>query len=58
VQYLAGEFSIADIMNVTWPRALKVFFGMDISGYPNLTRWIAELEARPAVQKAFAMKPS
>jgi GST-like protein len=56
VRYLAGEFSIADIMNMTWPRAAKTFIGMDLSPYPNVERWIAELEARPAFQKALAMK--
>jgi GST-like protein len=57
VQYLAGEFSIADIMNMTWPSAANTFIGMDFSAYPNVTRWIAELEARPAFKRALAMKP-
>ncbi len=55
--YLAGEFSIADIMNLTWPRGARDFIGLDLSPYPNLVRWIAELEARPAFQRALAMKP-
>jgi GST-like protein len=59
VPYLAGaEFTIADIMNVTWPRAARDFIGMDMTPYPNVTRWIAEIEKRPAAQKAFAMKPT
>jgi glutathione S-transferase len=29
---------------------------MDLSAYPNLTRWIAELEERPAFKRALAMK--
>jgi GST-like protein len=57
VQYLAGEFSIADIMNFTWPRAARNFFGMDISPYANVTRWLEELEKRPAFAKALALKP-
>jgi GST-like protein len=56
-QYLAGEFSIADIMNFTWPNAARTFIGMDISGYKNVTRWLDELAARPAFAKAMAMKP-
>jgi GST-like protein len=56
-RYLAGEFSIADIMNMTWPRAAKRFIGMDTSGYPQLERWLAELEARPAFQRALALTP-
>jgi GST-like protein len=58
VPYLAGEFSIADIMNMTWARAAKTFIGMDLGPYPNLSRWIAELEERPAFKRALAMKPS
>lgn len=57
VPYLAGEFSIADIMNMTWPRAAKSFLGMDLSRYPHLQRWLAELEARPAFQRALAKTP-
>lgn len=57
VPYLAGEFSIADIMNMTWPRAAKTFIGMDLGAYPHLTRWIAELEERPAFKRALAMAP-
>jgi GST-like protein len=57
VPYLAGELSIADIMNVTWPRAARTFLGMELGGYRHLTRWIDELEARPAFARALAMKP-
>ena len=57
VPYLAGEFSIADIMNLTWPRAAKTFLGLDLSPYPHLSRWIAELDERPAFKRALAMKP-
>ena len=58
-RYLAGDtFTIADIINFTWPRAARTFLGLDISGYTNLTRWLDELEARPAFQRALAKKPS
>jgi GST-like protein len=56
-QYLAGEFSIADIMNMTWPRAARTFLGMDLSSYPSLIRWLDELEQRPAFARALAMAP-
>ena len=56
-QYLAGDFSIADIMNFTWPNAARTFLGMDLSGYPHVTRWLDELAARPAFAKALAMQP-
>ena len=57
VKYLAGEFSIADIINFTWPHAARGWLGLDLSGYPNLTRWLDELAKRPAFAKALAMKP-
>jgi GST-like protein len=56
-QFLAGDFSIADIMNMTWPRAARDFIGMDLSKYPSMIRWIEELEHRPAFAKALAMRP-
>jgi GST-like protein len=56
-KYIAGDdFTIADVMNFTWPNAARGFLGMDLSSYPNLVRWLDEVAARPAVQKALAMK--
>jgi GST-like protein len=55
--YLAGEFSIADIMNMTWPRGARSFLGMDLGAHPHLTRWLDVLERRPAFERALAMKP-
>jgi GST-like protein len=56
--YLAGpDYTMADIMNVTWVRALGSFIKMDLAPWPNVTRWLAAIEERPAVQRAFAMKP-
>ena len=57
VPYLAGDFSIADIMNMTWARAARTFLGLDLSPYPHLVRWLDELEHRPAFARALAMKP-
>jgi GST-like protein len=56
-RYLAGEFSIADIMNFTWARGGRTFLGIDYAPYPHLTRWLDELEARPAFARALALKP-
>jgi GSH-dependent disulfide-bond oxidoreductase len=55
--YLAGDYSIADAVNFTWPNAARGFLGMDLSSWSHLTRWLDELEARPAFKKALAMKP-
>jgi GSH-dependent disulfide-bond oxidoreductase len=57
VPYLAGELSIADVMNFTWPQAARGFLGLDLTPYANLTRWLDELAARPAFAKVLAMKP-
>jgi GST-like protein len=58
--YLAGpEFSIADVMNFSWPRVLLGFQieGIEVAPYPHLARWLDAINARPAVQRALARKP-
>jgi GST-like protein len=55
--YLAGEFSIADIMNFTWPNSARTFLGLDLSAHAHLTRWLDELAQRPAFVKGLAKKP-
>ncbi|MGH7298525.1 MAG: glutathione S-transferase family protein [Polyangiaceae bacterium] len=56
-RYIAGDdFTIADVMNLPWLRLSKGQ-GVDIAEYPNVVRWIAELEARPAVQKGLTIPP-
>jgi GST-like protein len=55
--YLAGELSIADVMNVTWIRAGRDFIGLDYAPYPNVRRWLDAVLDRPAIQKALALKP-
>jgi glutathione S-transferase len=52
--FLAGEYSIADI--ACWPWVMQHdWAGLDISGLPHLTRWLAEIGARPAVQRGAAV---
>ncbi|MCZ6783409.1 MAG: glutathione S-transferase N-terminal domain-containing protein [Proteobacteria bacterium] len=48
-EYLAGDYSIADIANWSWVR-IHGWAGVDIEDLPHLTRWKEELAARPAVQ--------
>ncbi|HET9627641.1 MAG TPA: glutathione S-transferase N-terminal domain-containing protein [Kofleriaceae bacterium] len=56
--YLAGdEYTIADMINVTWIRAARDFLALDLGGHTHLTRWLGAVEARPAVARALAMKP-
>ncbi len=51
-QYLAGDYSIADI--ATWPWiARHPRQEMDLNEYPNLLRWYLEIAARPAVQRGY-----
>ncbi|HEY1546726.1 MAG TPA: glutathione S-transferase N-terminal domain-containing protein [Kofleriaceae bacterium] len=56
-RYLTGDFSIADIINFTWPNSAREFLGIDMSRWPHLVRWLDELKARPAFAKALALKP-
>jgi glutathione S-transferase len=49
-EYLAGDYSIADIANWCWVRTHK-WSGVKVDGLPNLTAWMDRLAARPACQK-------
>jgi len=49
-EYLAGDYSIADIANFCWARTAH-WSGVDSADLPHLTRWIDLIEARPAVQR-------
>jgi glutathione S-transferase len=52
-EYLAEEFSIADILNFGWIWR-KEFAGVDFAEAPNVARWYASLERREAVKTAIA----
>lgn len=49
-EYLAGDFSIADIAHWSWAR-IHYWAGIEIDDMPHLKRWIDQLEARPALEK-------
>ncbi|QRN99445.1 glutathione S-transferase N-terminal domain-containing protein [Archangium violaceum] len=49
-EYLAGDYSIADIANWAWVR-IHGWAGVSVDGLPNLQRWLAAIEQRPAAQK-------
>ena len=53
-EYLAGEYSIADIANFTWVGALP-FFKIPLDTLPNLRRWQEAIAARPAVQRGLTV---
>ena len=48
--YLAGDYSIADIANWCWARTHK-WSGVEVDGLGNLQAWMDRLAARPACQK-------
>lgn len=53
--WLAGEdYSIADIANWCWARTHE-WSGVSVEGLDNLQRWIAEIKARPAVQRGICV---
>jgi GST-like protein len=51
-EYLAGDYSIADI--ATWPWISRYEWqGIDWAPYPDLKRWYVEIARRPAVQRGY-----
>ena len=51
-EYMAGEYSIADI--ATWPWISRFEWQtMDLNRFPNVLRWYKAIAARPAVQKGY-----
>jgi GST-like protein len=56
-EYLAGDYSIADIANWAWVRTHK-WSGVSVEELPNLKRWLGAIGARPAVQKGILMPAS
>ena len=53
-EYLAGDFSIADIANWCWART-HAWSGVDVSDLPNLQRWLDIISTRPACQRGVAV---
>jgi len=49
-QWLADDYSIADIANWSWVRTYK-WSGVSIDGLDHLQRWMEQMKQRPACQK-------
>lgn len=49
-EWLAGDYSIADIANWCWVRTHK-WSGASVEGLPHLQRWLDAMKARPACQR-------
>jgi GST-like protein len=56
-EFLVDDYSIADIASFTWVRSYE-WSGIDVAGLEHLLRWLATIEARPAVQRGLAQPPS
>jgi GST-like protein len=53
-EYVAGDYSIADIAIMPWLR-YPDRQGVDIGDYPNVRRWRDAIAARPAVQRGLQL---
>jgi GST-like protein len=55
-EYLAGDYSIADIANFAWAR-IHEWPGVSVEGLPHLQRWMDAIAARPAVRHGLEVPP-
>ena len=53
-EYLAGDYSIADIANWSWVHTAR-WSGVDREGLDHLNRWLEQVGAREAVQRGRAI---
>jgi GSH-dependent disulfide-bond oxidoreductase len=52
VEYLAGDYSIADVATYPWiAPVLESGFAKTLGDFPNITRWAQAVGERPAVQR-------
>jgi glutathione S-transferase len=49
-EFLAGDYSLADIANWSWVRGYK-WSGVTLDGLDHLSRWLSAIGTRPAVQR-------
>ena len=56
-EWLAGDYSIADIANWAWVRTHR-WSGVEIDDLPHLKRWRDAIRMRPAVQRGIEAPPS
>jgi glutathione S-transferase len=53
-EYLAGDYSIADIASFAWARSYA-WSGVEVDDLIHLRRWLNEIEQRPGVQRGLAV---
>jgi GST-like protein len=51
-EYIAGEYSIADIASYPWIVPHRSH-GQDLADFPNIRRWFETIHARPATVRAY-----
>jgi GST-like protein len=56
VEYLAGDYSIADIANFAWAKTHS-WSGVEIDGLDHLARWLDAIGKRPAVVRGLEVPP-
>jgi GST-like protein len=54
-EFLAGTYSIADMACVGWASRAERY-GHDLSGFPNVRRWLETLLLRPGVKRGLAVR--
>jgi GSH-dependent disulfide-bond oxidoreductase len=55
VEYIAGDYSIADMATFPWVQALD-FLKMPLDDFPRVRRWAETIATRPAVERAMSVK--
>lgn len=55
-EYLAGDYSIADIANFAWARTAS-WSGVEAGDLEHLSRWIEAINQRPAAQRGLDVPP-
>jgi GSH-dependent disulfide-bond oxidoreductase len=54
-EFVAGAYSIADIASFPWVVSARDRLVKEDFDYPNVARWLAAIEARPAVARGMAV---
>ena len=52
--YVTGEYSIADMAIYPWAKLWKTQ-QQRLEDFPNMAAWLERIDARPAVQRAYAL---
>src|SRR5262245_64422306 len=54
-EFIAGRYSIADIACIGWASRAERH-GHDLSGFPNVRRWLETVRPRPAGKRGLSVK--